>query len=289
MEHWDDLRLLLAVVRGGSVTGGAHLMGVDQSTVSRRLQAFEARLGRTLFRDTKKRCHLTIFGESCVQSAKRIEKETTSLGQVLRINDLGFEGTVTIQTGDILSDRLLLSITADFLEAYPKINLKVSRSTGSEGGFRSDIAILASNSPGQDNFGRKLVTATFAAYATPEYLIEFKDKPEEMMWLNWDDGSPTPTWPALAPEIQSEKCRLRCTSVDSLLDAARMGLGATILPCFIGETDPLLARLSPRTVVSRRDVWVLAHPDLRDVPKIRTFLDYLYRKILNTRQIIESD
>jgi DNA-binding transcriptional LysR family regulator len=289
LEHWDDLRILLAVVRGGSITGGAHLLSLDQSTVSRRLQAFEARLDRRLFHDAKKRCHLTTFGEACVESARRMEGEAANLDQVLRINDLSFEGDVTIQTSDILSDRLLLSVTSDFLEAYPKINLRVSRAEKIGGRFDTDIAIVASNMPGEDNFGKKLVTATFATYATRTYIAQFGSRPEEMTWLNWDDGSPTPTWPALSPNIPNEKCRLRCTSVDSLLDATRMGLGATILPCFIGESDPQLARLHPGQIVSRREVWVLVQPNLRNVPKIRTFLDYLYREILHAKDIIEAD
>lgn len=289
MEQWDDLRILLSVVKGGSLTGGAQLLGVDQSTVSRRIQAFEKRLKRSLFHDSKKRCNLTAFGEACVESARRMEREATNLGKVLHVNDLSFEGTVTIQTGDILSDRLLLSVTADFLKAYPKINLRVSRLDQTKVGFDTDIAIVASNTPGQNNFGRKLVTASFATYAARKYISEFRGRPEEMTWLNWDDGSSTPTWPALSPDIPAEKCRLRCTSVDSLLEAARMGLGATVLPCFIGETDPQLARLHPGEVVSKREVWVFAQPELRNVPKIRAFLDYLYREVLRTELIIEAD
>lgn len=288
MDHWDDLRILLAVVRGGSITGGAQLLKLDQSTVSRRLQAFEARLGRSLFHDTKKRSQLTTFGEACVESARRIEDEAANLSRTLRLNDQSFEGTVTIQTGDVLSDRLLLSVTADFLKAYPKINLRVSRAREVNDGFDTDIAIVASNAPGQDNFGRKLVTATFATYATDKYLSAFDGNPEDMTWLNWDDGSPTPTWPALSPKIPDDKCRLRCTSVDSLLDATRMGLGATVLPCFIGESDPHLVRLHPGEVVSKREVWVFAQPDLRKVPKIRTFLDYLYQEILRAKPMIEA-
>jgi|GEM_PF-6506826 DNA-binding transcriptional LysR family regulator len=289
MNHWDDLRVLLAVVRGGSITGGAQLLNIDQSTVSRRLQAFEARLDRRLFHDAKKRCSLTTFGEACVQSARRMEAEADTLDKTLRINDLNFEGSITIQTGDILSDRLLLSVIPAFLETHPKINLRVSRSGPTKARFDTDIAIVASNAPGQDNFGRKLVTATFAAYATSKYIAELRAHPEEMTWLNWDDGAPTPTWPALSPNIPDEKCRLRCTSVDSLLDATRMGLGATVLPCFIGETDTQLARLHPGEIVSKREVWVFVQPDLRNVPKIRTFLDYLYCEILRAKSVIEAD
>ena len=289
MNNWDNLRVLLAVARGGSVTAGAKELGIDQSTVSRRLQSLESVLGRQLFHESKKRDQLTSFGEACVKSAIKLEAETQSLEKALLIDDFGYEGTVNISTGDILSDHLLLSLCADFLKAYPKINLRVTRQFDSETRFNSDIAILTTNSPKDDYFGRRLATATFASYASHDFLNEFQHKPEQMRWLNWDDGSGSPKWPALSPHIPDDMCRMRCTSVESLLEGARKGLGATILPCFIGEKDPALERITPGVVLSRREVWVFVQSDLRKVPKIRTFLDYLYERIIDAKSMIESD
>lgn len=288
MDNWDDLRILLAVVNGGSITSGARQLGVDQSTVSRRLQAFENRLDRRFFLDTKKRNQLTPFGEACLRRAQRLEREFQQLEHELRLNDLSFEGSVSILTGDILSDRLLLSVCSEFLEIHPKINLRVSRQTDPEVTFKSDIAILTTNSPKEEYFGKRLATATFASYASHEFLKKYENQHSKMRWLNWDDGSGSPTWPALSPNIPDEMCRLRCTSVESLLEATKIGLGATILPCFIGEKDPDLSRISPGEVLSKREVWVFVQADLRKVPKIRTFLDYLYAKILEEKEVIES-
>lgn len=289
MKNWDDLRILLAVVKGGSITAGAELLGIDQSTVSRRLRTFESGLGRNLFHDTKKRNNLTPFGESCVESAQRLELEMHRLDQELRLNDLGFEGDVWIQTDNVLSDHLLLDVCPDFLKKYPKINLRISRDPETEKPLRADIAIFATNSPVEAHFGRKLATATFASYATHSYLKEFKDKPQNMTWVNWDDGSGSPTWPALSPKINDDMCRLRCSSIETLLEATRLGLGATILPCFIGETDPALSRITPGEIVTKSEVWVFVQADLRKIPKIRTFLDYLYAEILRRKDILECD
>lgn len=289
MNNWDDLRILLAVVRGGSITAGALLLGVDQSTVSRRLLAFEKKLGRGLFLETKTRNLLTPFGDACARTAVKLEEECLRLDQALRLNDQGFEGSIKIQTRDILSNHLLLSVCADFLSQYPKINLRISSESSSDKTIDADIAILATNTPNEDYFGKKLATATFASYATPAFLQEFGEYPEQMMWLNWDDGSPTPTWPALSPNIPDDMCRMRCTNLASLLEATRMGLGATILPCFIGENDPALTRVPPGAIVSKRDVWVFVHADLRQVPKIRAFLDYLYEQIGKMKNSIESE
>ena len=74
-----------------------------------------------------------------------------------------------------------------------------------------------------------------------------------------------------------------------MIDATRMGLGATILPCFMGELDPDLVRLDPGHIVSQRDIWLFVQPDLRHIPKIRAFLDHVYNYIIDFKPVIETD
>lgn len=288
MDNWDDFRILLAVTKGGSITAGASQLGLNQSTVSRRLHAFESRLGRQLFKSTKTRNHLTVFGESCVKSARRLEEEMVQLNQELRVNEMGFEGAITVHTDDVLSDRLLLSVCSGFLEKFPKINLRVSRGSGADPEMKTDIALYATNNPKDEYFGRRLAVATLASYASHEYLKRFRGQPGKMAWLNWDDGSGSPTWPQMSPKVSDEMCRLRSTSVESLIEAARLGLGATILPCFIGEIDDSLSRIDPQKIITKREVWVFVQPKLTQVPKIRKFTDYLYEEIRKKKNIIES-
>jgi len=220
---------------------------------------------------------------SLTQSHQSVYQMLTPNRKSLKVNDLGFEGSVTVQAGDVLSDRFLLSVIPSFLDAYPKIDLRISRLPKADQRFTSDVAIVGSRTPQDFQVGRRLFTASFAAYATAECQERFKDCPENMTWLNWDDGSSTPTWPKLTPAIPNQNCRLRCASVDTLIDAARMGIGATILPTFIGEMDDSLKRLTDWPDVSTRDVWCLVQADLRKVPKVRAFVDHLYSKIGNNR------
>ncbi len=289
MDNWDDLRILHAVVRAGSITAGAQRLGIDQSTVSRRLQHFEQRFGKRLFSDSKKREHLTEFGTACAESAFRMEQETEKLEKTLAQNDKAFEGTITILAADFLSNRLLVSVVSDFLENYPKINLRVSTEPSETGGFDADVALFATNAPREEFYGRKLATATYAAYASHEFVERFRDRPNEMTWINWDDGADTPTWPSALPDVPDDMCRLRSSNVASLLEATRAGIGATILPCCVGETDPLLERLHPGTIVSQRDVWLFVQSDLRKVSRIRLFLDYLYGAIKQQIHLIDGD
>ncbi|WP_085905677.1 LysR family transcriptional regulator [Kiloniella majae] len=294
MKNWDDLRIFLAVARCGSITAGATQLGLDQSTVSRKLQSFEDRLSLNLFIGSAKRNTLSPSGQRIFEGAARLEKEVEDINQ--NIAGLSEEqgGTIHIVTTDILSNHLLMSVTSEFLQKYPDINLRI-RTQDMDGKDISnnplpgDLALYATNTPNEDLFGRKLATATFASYASRNYLDSLKDDFDKIVWLNWDDGTATPTWPRLAPDIPDHMCRLRSDSVATLLESVRFGIGATILPCFIGEQAPNLVRLTPGQTVSQRDIWLLMHKDLRHVPRIRTFIDFFVQRIKERKGIIESD
>ena len=288
MRNWDDIRIFLAVARNGSITAGARNLGLDQSTVSRRLQGFEDKIGQSLFVGTAKRNTLSPAGREIFEGALRLEREVEEVGRRVAAHSEESGGTLHVVTTDFLSNHLLLSVTSEFLRQHRDINLRVKTQSLDKEHLDGDVALLATNDPMEDLYGRKLATATFASYASPSYLKAHKGRLEEMVWLNWDDGSDTPSWPALAPEIPDRMCRLRCDSVASLLEATRLGVGATILPCFIGEKDPGLERIMPNQVVSRRDIWLLVRADLRRVLRIRTFLDFFVRYIKTQRATIES-
>ncbi|MCC3861480.1 LysR family transcriptional regulator [Pseudemcibacter aquimaris] len=289
MKNWDDIRIFLAVARAGSITAGAKILGLDQSTVSRRLQTIEEKIGQNLFIGTAKRNTLSLTGQKYYDGALRLEKEVEQINQTISAHNNEETGTIHVVTTDILSNHLILSITSEFLKQHPKINLRIHTQSIDPNMKKGDVALFATNNPKEDLFGRKLATATFAAYASQSYYERYKNDQNSMVWLNWDDGADNPTWPALAQNIPDEMCRLRCDSVSSLLEAVRMGIGATILPCFIGESDPTLARINPDKIVSSRDIWLLVHADLRQVPRIRTFLDFFAEHIKSQKHIIESN
>ncbi len=286
---WDDLKTLLAVARNGSITGGAQALGLDQSTVSRRLQSFEQKVGQELFQGGAKQRRLTIVGERFLEAAQRMESEVEALERDVTALSEETGGTINVVTTDFLSNLILLSISQEFLKNHPDIQLRVRTQDQADSTLRGDVALLATNNPAEDMYGRRLATATYAAYATADYLASFDGRWEEMIWLNWDDGSDRPTWPKQAPAIPDHRVRLRVDSVMSIFEAARLGLGATILPCYIGERDSALVRVTPGAVVSRRELWLLVQSDLRKVPRVRLFLDFMSAQVKKDKSLIEAD
>jgi len=294
MDNWDDIRIFLAVARGGSGSAGARLLGMDQSTVSRRINAFEDKLGVRLFDRITAGYSLNAAGRKMFETALRIEHEVTDLDQTLVGQDQNLSGTVRIATVDTLSNHLLFPVTSSFLHRYPNINLQIRTSVSSAYDVVSpkdteaDITFRTSNNPPEDLIGRKLATAAFAQYASRAYLDSISNRLEQMVWLNWDDGSNSPAWPNLAPEIPNALCRLRIDSVPSLLSAVRQDIGATVLPCFMGDADADLVRIPPGKVVSQRDVWLLTHKNLRYSARIRAFLDHLAETMKPFNDLIEG-
>ncbi len=294
MENWDDIRVFLAVARGGSGSAGARLLGVDQSSVSRRMNAFEERLGAKLFDRLPSGYRLNTAGRKLYETALRMERDVVDLDRTLAGQDQRLSGTIRVSIADTLSNHLLLPVTASFLLRYPEINLRIQTSLQSRYdaiGLRdaeADVVLRTSNTPPESLVGRRLATAAFAPYASRSYLSGRKNRMEQMLWINFDDGSESPSWPDLAPDIPEDLCRLRVDSVPSLLEAVRQSIGATILPCFMGDADPDLIRVPPGEIVSHRDFWLLTHKDLRYSARIRAFLDHLVEAFGPFRALIEG-
>lgn len=286
--NWDHLQTLIAVVREGSVSSGAKVLGIDQSTVSRRLQAFERQHGQTLFEGSTSGGGLSRAGLRWYQAALRMEQEVHNVSEDLGAGRNERAGTLNVTATDFLSTCLLLKAAPEFLRKFPDINLRVRTHNQSNERVSDDVVISASNAPASDLVGRRLAQATFASYAEPNYLRAHRDKPDELAWLNWDDGSENPVWPKLAAHIAPERCRIRLDSVPSLLEAARGGLGATILPCFVGQPDPSLARVKAGETVSHRDIWVLTKSEVRNHIRVRALLDHMFEFVAMQRDLIES-
>jgi len=98
MKNWDDIRIFLAVARSGSITAGAISLGLDQSTVSRRLQVFEEKIGQNLFLGTAKRNTLSLSGQKYFEGASRLEKEIEEINRSISVNSEETGGTIHVVT-----------------------------------------------------------------------------------------------------------------------------------------------------------------------------------------------
>jgi DNA-binding transcriptional LysR family regulator len=293
---WNDLRSFLAIARQGGLQGAARMLGVNHSTVFRRLNALEARLGVRLFDRSARGYALTAAGEHMLASAERVEDEIIGLERRLLGGDVRLSGTLRVTTTDTLVHGVLGPHLQAFQAAYPAIELELI--TGNAffdlSKREADVALRPSRHPGDAMVGRRLAEIAVALYGGRDYLAA-RGRPPSVAALDGHaviigDASlghlPATRW--LAERTPAGATVLRCNSWLSQFAAARAGLGLAALPCFLGDTAPELLRVLPPEPALAGELWLLTHPDLRRTARVRAFMETLARGLRREQALLEG-
>lgn len=275
MLDWNDLRFILETARQGGISGAARALGVNHATVSRRITAAEAALGARLFDRLPSGYVPTEAGRDAVETAEQMESLGAALDRRIGARDTDLSGRLVITAPQLLIERVLGPILRDFTEAHPRIDL-VTRATNDIINLaqrEADVAIRIAEAPHPTLVGQRVTEQRAAVYATPALIAADPGGDAPFPWIRFTH------WPGPPKEVRSLRPNLvRRLSVDDMMaavGAARAGIGATRMACFLGDTDPALARLPGLPDFPYAPVWVLTHPELRHVPRIRTFVDHM--------------
>lgn len=289
---WDDLRHFLAVARAGSLAGAARALGVNHATVYRRLNAFERRLGTTLFDRRPEGYLLTAAGEDMRAVAERVDAEVIGLDRRLSGRDVRLAGNVRATTSDTLAHRFLAPHVAAFHAAHPGIvvELVVDNQFLNLSKREADVAIRPTRRPSELLIGRKVAGVAFALYgARSRRRSARRADPAHEPWLGLDDSLahvPTARW--MAARVPADKIVFRSNSYMTLATAAAAGLGIAHLPCFVGDVDPGLERLASPDPEIASELWLLTHEDLRTAARVRAFTDFMAASIRRDRDLLEG-
>jgi DNA-binding transcriptional LysR family regulator len=169
---WDDVRSFLAIARTRSLSGAARELGVRQSTMSRRLEAMEARNGARLLQRTTSGYELTALGEAVLGNAERMEAEAIAVERMVQGRDVALSGVVRLTTVEVIANLLLPRAVVALQARYPAITLDVLTESRSLNLTKreADIAIRMTRFDSQDLITRRMGTAASALYASPDYL-----------------------------------------------------------------------------------------------------------------------
>lgn len=274
---WDDLRTVLAIARSGSLSGAARRLAVNHATVFRRLGATEARLGVKLFERTRGGYTPTTAGEDVAAAAERIDAEVAGVERRVVGRDRLPAGTLRVTTTDTLLTGLLSPVFADFRRQYPDIALEivVSNTQLNLSKRDADVAVRPTSSPAENLVGRRAGTIAQAVYAPVAQYGEGPD-PDTAEWIGPDETlwyRQLEDW--MRRQGHDERCRYRVDSLAGMHAAVRAGSGVAVLPCYLGDADPALARIGGPVDALAIDLWLLTHPDLRDVARIRAFTAFV--------------
>lgn len=295
---WDDFRLVKAVADARGMTGAAADLGINHSTVFRRLAQIEEALGTTLFERHRAGYALTPAGEEMVSLAGRLEGDITAFTRRIAGQEIALHGELRITTNDTLLLDLLMPILAAFRRAVPdvRLDLVVSNKALNLSKRDADIAIRATLAPPPDTLvGRRVAAIGWALYGR---RAEFGDHPEHRL----ADLTASHAWAVLGDEfghmdvarlvtaqVAPDRIACRLNTVLGLAEIVESGIGITYLPCFIGDARPGLVRLTQAPPSVAGDLWVLTHPDLRHSARVRAFLDFATDRIVALSSAIAGE
>jgi DNA-binding transcriptional LysR family regulator len=289
--NWDDYRYVRAVAETRSLAGAAELLGVNHSTVFRRINAIEDALGARLFERGRAGYTLTPAGEEMVALASRMSEEIVSFERRVAGRDVKPSGELRVTINDTMMTDLMVPVFASFLQACPDIRLDVIVSNASLNLSKrdADIAVRATLAPPEALVGRRVCALAWGVYG-PKHLVgrDFADILSER-WVGLGDNLshiPQARW--MDREISPNRVVMRVNTILGLAEAIEAGVGVTVLPCFIGNQRPALARLSDPVSELGASLWLLTHPDLKASARVRAFMDHAWDVLSRQRALLEG-
>jgi DNA-binding transcriptional LysR family regulator len=287
----NDLRLIRAIGTAGTLTGAARLLKVDHSTAFRRLGAIEVRLGAKLFERARDGYTPTSAGEMVIKAGAHILAELTDLERGLAGEDLRPSGVVRLTTTDTLVDVIAPALAALGAE-HPGIimELIVANTFFTLTRREADIALRPAVAAPERLTGRRIATVATAPYASPAYLERSGNRPlRDHDWLGFEDSLGhlrSARW--VSENLSQERIMFRADSLLALRSAAVAGLGVAALPCYLADPVAELRRVTAPLPDMEGSLWLLTHPDLRRVARIRTVLDFVADALSRQRGLIEG-
>jgi DNA-binding transcriptional LysR family regulator len=295
MFDWNDLRHFLAVARNGSTVAAAKAMGLSQSTVHRRLAELQKRMGRHLFIRHSTGYRLTESGKEIVPLAQQVEAAALAIERHLAASDDAPTGTVRITCSESIGYRLMRSTLLDTFEArYPELKVELLMSDRyfdlSKG--EADIAIRAGEAHDDSLIGRKIADVPWALYGSRYYVQRhgtIRDIGEiaNHLVVGFDGDMKrhaAAQW--LQNVAPSAKIVARSTSVPGLMMTVKSGAGVAPLPSAMAGQDPDLVRMLGPIPAITSYIYLLSHPDLRQMPRVRAVFNFFAAELDAVRKML---
>lgn len=278
MLAWDDLRLVLAIARSGNLRAAAAALGVNHSTMFRRLNAAEAALGAKLFERLAAGYRPTDAGQRLIEAAERMETEALALDRELTGHDTRLTGTLRVTASETLAFGMLTGEIARFRARHPGIvvELLVDNRVLDLSRREADVALRATRPSQGDLFGRKLADVRWCFYGARAAGTAPKSRRdlERREIIRWAEATqPTKAAAWLAKNLPDAPTGYRTGSLVNQFMAARAGLGLALLPCYLGDSDAALARVLSPLADLTTELWLVTHRSLKDTARIRAFME----------------
>lgn len=284
MFEWDDLRCLLAVQRHGTLAAAGAALGLNPTTVGRRVASLQEDLGATLLERQGRGYVLNDAGQRLLVHAQQMEQAAHALSRAVGGEDQRLAGTVRVSTTEMLATRFIAPYLHRFARAYPHIDLEVVTSPGNANLERqeADVALRLTRPKGDHLAIRRLLSVDLGLYAGKRYLERVGTPPglgasfagHDLLGFSLVRGFRRENaW--LDAHLPGARIALRASSVSAVFAAAVGGMGIALLPRIVADPEPWLVEVAPAEGLEQREVWQVVHRDLRHAARIRAVLDFL--------------
>ncbi len=286
--QWDDLRIFLAIARARSISGAATRLGLQHSTVSRRLRALEERLGTRLTERKASGYELTEAGEELQLSAHKIEAEILGFEGARSGEDAGASGELRVTAINNMASSVLMPAFARFSTAYPDIELHVlvSNKFVRLAERDADVALRLTNTPLDTLIGTRLAKVASTVYGARAYCAEVNAGERRAKWLGVECCGFHMSWTKDACPEHDHNFFVDDTLLT--LSALKAGAGLAYLPCFMGDGEPSLVRFMPPEPQHDLGLWLVYHRDMQRTKRVQLFREHMQREIGDLRALFEG-
>jgi DNA-binding transcriptional LysR family regulator len=295
MQHadWSDYQAFLAIARAGRLALAAKAMGVDATTIGRRLRRLEVRLGVTLCEQTREGQVLTEAGEALLARVEAMALAASDIGEgASGLGGLG--GTLRVSVSEGFGTWFLPRHISAFGAAHPGLTLDIVASSGflSPSKREADIAVTLSRPKAGPVIARKLSDYALRLYASPDYRARHgtplcgEDLARGHRLIGYIPDL------LYAPELRyldeihpGLTADLRSSSINAQHRLIAAGAGIGVLPCFIGDADTSLTTVLPeRSII--RNFWLVTHKDTQGLARIQAAKAWLIDVVSLNRRIL---
>jgi len=277
--RWDDLRLFLAAYRTRSLTAGARKLGLNQSTMSRRLGAFESALGARLFDRTPEGLVATALAELLLPPAEKAEEAANDAARLASLSDRGVEGEVRIALSEGMAFYLLAPALPRLRERHEglRISMVVSTRIADLTRREADLAIRFVRPSSGDLVARRAFAGEYALFGSPDLLARLgpsRRAVQDIDFVGWgeaQDGFGEARWE------RQKKLRIvaRADAMTVRVAMAQAGIGAIEMAREFGSRVPGLVELDTPPLSLKAEAWLVTHRALQDVPRVRAVWDFV--------------
>jgi DNA-binding transcriptional LysR family regulator len=292
---WGDFRLVKAIAETKTLAAAAERLGINHSTVFRRLGQLESQIGIKLFERHRTGYALTPAGEEMAALAARMDEDVATFARRIAGQAISPAGELRVTTNDTLLVHLLTPLFARFCAQCPEVRLDLVLSNQALNLSRrdADVAVRATDNPPETLVGRRAATIAWATYGRAADfprpggvdLASLYDRP----WVALGDNLAALNAARFVRDrVVPEKIVYKVNTVLGLTEAVESGIGIGPLPCFIADARPALVRLSPPNPDFSTGLWLLTHADLRHSARVRVFLDFLAAELAKLKRMMEG-